>query len=77
MVKKKRSSSKKTGDIHVALYAAAGILIFLLLSTIYDLIMGDVDTRRLFTLQIAITGLTTIGSIIGFRKIYRMVKQRL
>lgn len=68
---------KRTSNLHVTLYAAAGILIFLLLSTLYDFLVGDINFTRIFTFQIAIIGLITIGSIIGFRKIYHMIKDKL
>ena len=74
MSKKKKS---KVSSFRVGLYAAAGILVFLLLSTLYDFLVGDVNVRRIFTFQLAVTGLVAIGSIIGFRKLYQLFDEQI
>ena len=70
MAKHKRVSPGKTFAI-----ALVAIALFLITSTVYDWMMGDMDYRRKLTLPIAGAMFLSAGLLVGFKKLWHMIQE--
>lgn len=61
----------------LGLIVFAGIAIFLITSTIYDAINGDMSPSRWTILKYAIITVFSVGIVLGARKIINIIKTQL
>ena len=66
----------KVSYLRTFLISIGAISLFLLTSTLYDWIQGDMDSSRVITLYIIIPALISVMLILGIKKLFHMIQSQ-